>query len=71
MDLRRTFLIASASALLLPAAVHAQQAGDWSGFYLGGNLGGSEPDSRGASRLEFDTGLDGRYGDRLLYTSDA
>jgi len=71
MDLRRLLLIASASALLSPAAVYAQEAGDWSGFYLSGNLGGSEPDSRGASRLDFDTGLDGRYGDTVRTAAGA
>lgn len=72
MDLRRSLLIVSASALLFPAAiVHAQEAGDWSGFYLGGNLGGSEPDSRGASRLGFDTDLNGRYDDTVRTAAGA
>ncbi|QQP97171.1 outer membrane protein [Lysobacter enzymogenes] len=72
MNSRSASVLATAVLLLsTTAAAHAQDEGAWSGFYLGGNLGGADPDSSGSSRLRFDTNLDGGFGDTVRTAAGA
>ncbi|MGO1073053.1 outer membrane protein [Lysobacter sp. CA199] len=66
-------LVSMAFAVLAAAAApaYAQTADDgWSGFYIGGNLGSSEPDGDGG-RFSFDNNLDGTYGDTVRTAAGA
>lgn len=54
------------SALSVGSAAMAQQAGDWSGAYLGGFAGyGWQADSDEAETLRFDTDQDGAFDDTV------
>lgn len=53
-------------ATLAAAPAFAQSGEDaWSGFYVGGQIGGSEPANDDGSRVLFDTNLDGGFGDTV------
>lgn len=53
-------------ALALSTSASAQDAqGDWSGFYVGGSIGANAPSDESDRGLEFDTNLDGQYGDTV------
>lgn len=56
--------IALLAASALPAAAQSSD-NTWSGFYIGGQIGGSEPSSDRGSRILFDTNLDGSFGDTV------
>lgn len=47
-----------------PAFAQSAEAG-WNGFYIGGQVGGSEPANDDGSRILFDTKLDGSFGDTV------
>ena len=61
--------IKSALAAVLLAAVcapaAAQDVSDWNGFYIGGNVGGSDTLDSGDDRILFDTNQDGAFGDTV------
>jgi len=64
------------AAVLLAAAcapAAAQEVSDWNGFYLGGNVGGSDTIDSGGDRILFDTNQDGGFGDtvRTVTAADA
>lgn len=54
-------------ALLVAATPVMAQSGDpqWRGFYIGGNIGASEPVDSDDDRILFDTNLDGQFGDTV------
>lgn len=69
----KAFATSSVAALALAAAAPAlaQVEGDWSGFYVGGQLGyGFQPSDNSESIL-FDTTLDGGFGDTVRTTTGA
>ena len=59
--------IAAALLLATLAAPAFAQAGgaQWSGFYVGGNVGASEPAGGNDGTVLFDTNLDGQFGDTV------
>lgn len=61
--------LTAASAVAMPAL--AQTGGDWSGFYVGGSVGYSDPKGNSGETLEFDTNRDGAYGDTVRTTAGA
>lgn len=64
--------LAAIAALALPAAAFAQSSDDtWTGFYIGGSVGGNAPSDQSSRGVEFDTGLDGSYGDTVRTTTSA
>lgn len=65
-------LIAAAllASLALPAPALADDYG-WTGFYLGGHLGKSDPKDGNDGRILFDTNLDGRFGDPVRTAAGA
>lgn len=52
-------IVAAAPALAQPAEPQ------WAGFYVGGNIGASEPMGSDNDRILFDANLDGRFGDTV------
>jgi opacity protein-like surface antigen len=74
MTLSRTTLLDAAllAALTLPATALAQDASDdWTGFYVGGSIGANAPSDETDRGVEFDTNLDGGYGDTVRTTAGA
>ena len=65
----RKHLLAAAllAAVSLPtASALAQDADDnWTGFYVGGSVGANAPSDESDRGVEFDTNLDGQYGDTV------
>lgn len=58
--------LALAGALIVPAAAFAQSGQDpWTGFYVGGSIGANVPSDSTDRGVEFDTQLDGSYGDTV------
>ena len=52
--------------------VVAQEApASWSGFYVGGSVGGNSPSDASSRGIEFDTNLDGAYGDTVRTAAGA
>lgn len=64
-----SIVVAVLAASAAPAYAQSEQ-NHWSGFYLGGNLGGSEPSGDGG-RIAFDNNLDGNYGDTVRTAAGA
>lgn len=55
-----------ATLTLLAAPAFAQETDNsWTGFYLGGSIGGNVPSDDSDRGVSFDTDLDGRYGDTV------
>lgn len=67
--LELTLLASLLAAISAPAA--AQDAGDWSGFYVGGNLGASRTLDSGRDSILFDSNQDGQFTDRVLTVTGA
>lgn len=61
---------AAVAAAVLGGALSAQ-AQTWSGFYLGGQVGGASLPSGDGSFVAFDTGLDGGFGDTVRTAAGA
>jgi opacity protein-like surface antigen len=57
-------------SLTLPTAALAQST-DWTGFYAGGRIGGLKQPSGNNERVEFDTNLDGSFGDTVRTAAGA
>lgn len=68
----KTLLLSTAllGSLALPTAASAQ-AGDWTGFYVGGRLGVLNQPKGGTERIEFDNNLDGQFGDTVRTAAGA
>jgi len=62
-------LLTTAVASLAMAG--AAQAQDWTGPYVGGHLGYATADDDGRETIQFDTDLDGRFGDTVNTTAPA
>lgn len=62
--------IALLAAIATPAFAQSDDA-PWSGFYIGGNAGASEPVGSNDGRILFDTNLDGQFGDTVRTTTGA
>lgn len=58
-------LLAGLTAVTAAPAFAQSSDSTWTGFYVGGQVGGSEPSDDGGSRILFDTNLDGTYGDTV------
>lgn len=70
--MQRLLTSAAAAAIMLAAAGAAQaQAQDWAGPYVGGALGYATTESDGSESIQFDTNLDGRFGDTVNTTAPA
>ncbi|MCM2335546.1 MAG: outer membrane beta-barrel protein [Pseudomonas sp.] len=66
MTLKRMNAALLASLMAATACpAEAQEVADWNGFYLGGNLGSSEPIDSDNDRIVFDTNQDGQFGDTV------
>lgn len=65
--MRILLLTASAAALLAGPAM----AQDWTGPYIGGVIGYGSTDNDDSESFNFDTNLDGRYGDTVNTTAPA
>lgn len=52
--------VIAAVTMTMASSAFAQ---DWSGLYLGGSVGGARPSRDAGERVEFDTNLDGSFGD--------
>jgi opacity protein-like surface antigen len=61
----------AAMLALLAGPVAAQDAADWNGFYIGGNLGASQTIDSDDDRILFDSNLDGQFGDQVRTTTGA
>lgn len=59
------------AAIAAPAAFAQSGEAPWSGFYVGGNLGASEPASSSDGQILFDTDLDGQFGDTVRTAAGA
>ena len=68
----KTSLIAAAllATIATPALAESADA-PWGGFYIGGNLGVSEPTGNDDGRILFDTNLDGQFGDTIRTVAGA
>lgn len=64
-------LAATLSLAALPALAQDATLGDWTGFYIGGSVGANAPSDQSDRGVEFDTNLDGQYGDTVRTTSGA
>ena len=53
-----------AAMLVASSATQAQSEGDWTGFYVGGHVGQSDPSGSGG-QFRFDNDLDGDFGDTI------
>ncbi len=71
--MRTTISVITAALLSAMAAPALAQDSDaaWSGFYLGGNVGSSEPTGGNDGRILFDTNLDGQFGDTVRTAAGA
>jgi len=70
--MRKSLLFLALAALAGPAlAQSADNAGDWSGFTVGGSLGNTDPRGGGDGVILFDTNLDGSFGDTVRTTTGA
>ncbi len=68
-SLRLSLAIALAASA---GPVLAQEApANWSGFYVGGSVGGNSPSDASTRGIEFDTDLDGSYGDTVRTATGA
>jgi outer membrane immunogenic protein len=60
------YLFLSAAALVAAASpAAAQDAGTWTGFYVGGHVGYGFQPNDGDETIQFDTNLDGTFGDTV------
>lgn len=59
---------AVAATFAVSAPAYAQSAQDWAGPYVGGHLGYTVLDDEDGERVDFDTNLDGSYGDVVRNT---
>ena len=70
--IKQTLLALALAGLAGPAlAQSSDPATKWSGFYVGGNLGNSDPRGGDDGRILFDTNLDGTFGDTIRNTAGA
>ena len=69
----KTVLISAAAlgAALLASPAAAQTADGWTGFYVGGQLGGAFSSDRSSETVLFDKNLDGQFGDTVLTAANA
>lgn len=68
MSMRNPLAAALATTLTLaalPALAQDGDSGDWTGFYIGGSVGANAPSDQTDRSVEFDTNLDGQYGDTV------
>jgi outer membrane immunogenic protein len=56
---------ASAAAILVASPAFAQDDSSWTGFYVGGQVGYGFQPGDGDETIEFDTSLDGSFGDNV------
>lgn len=69
---KRTLLVLALAGVAGPAlAQSSDPATKWTGFYIGGNLGNSDPRGGNDATVLFDTNLDGTFGDTIRTTTGA
>lgn len=66
---RLTLSLLGSLLAVLSAPAAAQASSDWSGFYIGGNIGASDTLDSGGDRILFDSNLDGSFGDAIRTTA--
>ena len=59
------------SAALVAAATPAAAQSNWTGFYAGGHAGKADRTGGSNAQIEFDTNLDGQFGDTVRTASGA
>lgn len=62
---RRVASLAAAVAVIITTPVLAQEADEWSGFYVGGHAGNVLAPGKDNASILFDTNLDGNFGDTV------
>jgi outer membrane immunogenic protein len=65
MRLKLPFATGAAALALIAAPAAAQDTGNWTGPYVGGQLGYAFPSGDEKERIEFDTDLNGVFGDTV------
>lgn len=61
--MRFLFLFGSAALAVVSSPAVAQDADNWSGFYVGGKVGYAFQSDGSSESIEFDNNLDGQFGD--------
>jgi len=70
--IKQTLLVLALAGLAGPAlAQSSDPATTWTGFYVGGNFGNSDPRGGDDATILFDTNLDGTFGDTIRTTTGA
>ncbi|MES2857739.1 MAG: outer membrane beta-barrel protein [Pseudomonadota bacterium] len=71
--IKQSLLALALAGLAGPALAQSGEdsANKWSGFYVGGNLGNSDPRGGDDATILFDTNLDGTFGDTVRTTTGA
>jgi outer membrane immunogenic protein len=67
----KTLIVPLAGLLAAASPAAAQDAVDWTGFYVGGQIGYGFQPSDGDETIEFDTNLDGNFGDTVNTSAGA
>jgi hypothetical protein len=65
--MRPYFLVSAAAAMLSAPLPALAQSSDWTGFYAGGRLGYTTQPEDNDEIVEFDTNLDGSFGDTVSW----
>jgi opacity protein-like surface antigen len=71
MSLRHALLPLALLAAASSPAIAQDAPADWSGFYIGASVGGNNPSDARDRGVEFDTNLDGQFGDTVRTTTGA
>ena len=69
--MQKLLLGAAAAALSLGASAASAQAPDWTGFYVGATVGMTDGRDKKGETIQFDTNLDGTYGDTVRTAAGA
>lgn len=62
---KTTALVSAALLAVVATPAFAQSDAPWSGFYIGGNIGASQPVGSDNDRIVFDTNQDGQFGESV------
>jgi outer membrane immunogenic protein len=71
MKFTTTALLGATAFIASTAPAFAQDGDDWSGPYIGGSIGIGAQNNDGGESVEFDTNLDGSFGDTVNTTAPA
>lgn len=70
--IKQSLLVLALAGVASPAlAQSTSEPGDWSGFYIGASLGNGDPTGGDDGAFQFDTNLDGAFGDTVRTAAGA